>query len=235
MGSNKLRGRDLSKIGFVSNELKSLAINKIQKHYKQLSKNEKLKLLKQIKERPEEYIDSEILNSITSFFIEVEDEVKREEIQLNSDRAPCKVFGASQIDKNAIDQIDLALKLPISIKGALMPDAHHGYGLPVGGVLATRESVIPYAVGVDIGCSMSLSIYDVDERFMKKYHYQLKQSILNKTFFGMGVKSDVWNEHEVLEKDAFSSISFLKKLRSKAASQLGTSGGGNHFCRVWNS
>ena len=51
-----------------------------------------------------------------------------------------------------------AAQLPVSVRGALMPDAHLGYGLPIGGVLAVRNAVIPYAVGVDIACRMKLSV-----------------------------------------------------------------------------
>ena len=57
--------------------------------------------------------------------------------------------------------MDDAVSLPISVGGALMPDAHQGYGLPIGGVLATKGAVIPYAVGVDIACRMRISILDV--------------------------------------------------------------------------
>jgi len=50
-----------------------------------------------------------------------------------------------------MQQMYAAAKLPVAVAGALMPDAHHGYGLPIGGVLATENAVIPYGVGVDIG------------------------------------------------------------------------------------
>jgi tRNA-splicing ligase RtcB (3'-phosphate/5'-hydroxy nucleic acid ligase) len=53
-----------------------------------------------------------------------------------------------------------ACRLPIFLAGALMPDAHVGYGLPIGGVLATDNSVIPYGVGVDIACRMKMSVLD---------------------------------------------------------------------------
>jgi len=43
--------------------------------------------------------------------------------------------------------MEIAMKLPVTEAGALMPDAHQGYGLPIGGVLATNNSVIPYGVG----------------------------------------------------------------------------------------
>jgi tRNA-splicing ligase RtcB len=54
------------------------------------------------------------------------------------------------IDPGAHEQMRNACRLPVSVAGALMPDAHVGYGLPIGGVLATDHAVIPYAVGVDI-------------------------------------------------------------------------------------
>jgi tRNA-splicing ligase RtcB len=67
----------------------------------------------------------------------------------------------SDIDALALRQIELASNLPVSVAGALMPDAHVGYGLPIGGVLATDNAVIPYAVGVDITCRMKLTVLDL--------------------------------------------------------------------------
>ena len=63
-----------------------------------------------------------------------------------------RVWGAGLIEAGALAQMNTAMRLPISRAGALMPDAHVGYGLPIGGVLATQGAVIPYGVGVDIGC-----------------------------------------------------------------------------------
>jgi len=65
--------------------------------------------------------------------------------------SPYKVWGGD-IESEALGQMDAAMSLPVSVAGALMPDAHVGYGLPIGGVLATENSVIPYGVGVDIAC-----------------------------------------------------------------------------------
>ncbi|MFZ5879689.1 MAG: RtcB family protein [Chloroflexota bacterium] len=62
------------------------------------------------------------------------------------------IWGREQIDPEAVAQMDNSMRLPVSVAGALMPDAHVGYGLPIGGVLATDNVVIPYAVGVDIAC-----------------------------------------------------------------------------------
>ncbi|MEM6552144.1 MAG: RtcB family protein, partial [Planctomycetota bacterium] len=70
--------------------------------------------------------------------------------------APWRVWGEG-IDGEAVKQMERACGLPVAVRGALMPDGHVGYGLPIGGVLATRGAVIPYAVGVDIACRMKLS------------------------------------------------------------------------------
>ena len=55
-----------------------------------------------------------------------------------------------------------------------MPDAHVGYGLPIGGVLATKNEVIPYGVGMDIGCRMALSIFDLPVDFAQRNKFLLK-------------------------------------------------------------
>src|ERR1700680_1363356 len=67
--------------------------------------------------------------------------------------APYQIWGEN-LERNAVQQLKNACKLPVAVSGALMPDAHIGYGLPIGGVLATSDAVIPYAVGVDIACRM---------------------------------------------------------------------------------
>ena len=86
------------------------------------------------------------------------------EISLNKTGIQFNVFGSEHIEEGAMHQMYTAAKLPVAVAGALMPDAHHGYGLPIGGVLATENAVIPYGVGVDIGCRMCLSIFDIDPK-----------------------------------------------------------------------
>ena len=75
------------------------------------------------------------------------------------DPKPFRIYGDEEISEPAKHQMYSAMKLPIALDGAIMPDAHYGYGLPIGGVLATNNAVIPYGVGVDIGCRMCLSIF----------------------------------------------------------------------------
>ena len=111
-----------------------------------------------------------------------------------------------------------------------MPDAHHGYGLPIGGVLATKNAIIPYAVGVDIGCRMCLSIFAIDPDELGKREAYFQRELVANTLFGAG--RDFGNDNadtEVLESTVFDEIPFVGNLQTKAARQLGSSGSGNHF------
>jgi tRNA-splicing ligase RtcB (3'-phosphate/5'-hydroxy nucleic acid ligase) len=110
-----------------------------------------------------------------------------------------------------------------------MPDGHAGYGLPIGGVLATHNAVIPYGVGVDIGCSMSLSLYELPEHYHIGREDELKNILINHTRFGMKETHKIKSDHEVLERREFREIPLLSGMLDKAYKQLGTSGGGNHF------
>lgn len=132
--------------------------------------------------------------------------------------------------EEAQQQMKNACELPISESGALMADAHIGYGLPIGGVLATRNSVIPYAVGVDIACRVKLSVLDLPPEMLENEQgvEQLTKAIEVETKFGVGAKFKVRREHSVIDKD-WDVSHITKKLKDKAHSQLGTSGSGNHF------
>jgi tRNA-splicing ligase RtcB len=88
-----------------------------------------------------------------------------------------RIWGRKHIDDGALAQMDAAMRLPISVAGALMPDAHAGYGLPIGGVLATENVVIPYAVGVDIACRMRLSIFPVSPILIGQKPGQFKKAL----------------------------------------------------------
>ena len=74
--------------------------------------------------------------------------------------APFEQWGKG-LDEASLEQMRHACRLPIAVRGAVMPDAHRGYGLPIGGVLATRGAVIPYAVGVDIACRVKMTVLDL--------------------------------------------------------------------------
>jgi tRNA-splicing ligase RtcB len=150
---------------------------------------------------------------------------------LRSEALPYPVWGRECIDDASLAQMDNAMRLPVSVAGALMPDAHVGYGLPIGGVLATENAVIPYAVGVDIACRMRLSLYEVSPIVLGQKKGQFEKALWEQTVFGMGARWDGRQrpEHEVLDDPAWQATRLLMTLQDNAARQLGTSGTGNHF------
>ena len=144
---------------------------------------------------------------------------------------PYKVWGDEYIQAESRVQMDAAMRLPISVAGALMPDAHVGYGLPIGGVLATDNAVIPYSVGVDIACRVRFSIFPVSPIVIGQKNAQFKNALVEQTVFGAGGKrsGNLRAEHEVLDDPVWSVNKFLASLKDTAYGQLGTSGSGNHF------
>jgi tRNA-splicing ligase RtcB len=122
-----------------------------------------LEILRSIIQSPNEYANDPVLGKIAEALLP-KPQIDGVEISLNNSGIHFNVFGSEFIEPGAMNQMYQAAKLPIAIAGALMPDAHAGYGLPIGGVLATENAVIPYGVGVDIGCRMCLSIFDIEPK-----------------------------------------------------------------------
>jgi tRNA-splicing ligase RtcB len=141
--------------------------------------------------------------------------------------APWNRWG-SDIDALAVKQIELASNLPVSVAGALMPDAHVGYGLPIGGVLATDNAVIPYAVGVDIACRMKMTVLDLPVEWLEERRDRLAQAIEDEAKFGVGATFKSRRSHSVMDED-WEVSPITSKNKDRAWSQLGTSGSGNHF------
>src|ERR1051326_2100543 len=88
------------------------------------------------------------------------------------------------LEHEAVMQMEKACLLPVAVAGALMPDAHVGYGLPIGGVLATDNVVIPYAVGVDIACRMKMTVLDIPMRELEQKQDRLTRALEVETRFG---------------------------------------------------
>ena len=140
------------------------------------------------------------------------------------------IFGKENIEAGALGQMNTAMKLPITVAGALMPDAHHGYGLPIGGVLATTiDTIIPFAVGVDIACRMCLSIFDLPANVVDAEKDKLKKLLADHTVFGMGGVAKSYHDASLFDYAEWNATKVIRSLRNKAYSQLGTSGTGNHF------
>ncbi len=134
----------------------------------------------------------------------------------------------TDIEAEARAQMDAAINLPISVGGALMPDAHVGYGLPIGGVLATENAVIPYGVGVDIACRMMMTVLDVPPRVLHDEESTYRTAIEKNTRFGVGAEWKVPKHHDVLDDD-WTISPVTRSIKDRAHRQLGTSGSGNHF------
>jgi tRNA-splicing ligase RtcB len=132
------------------------------------------------------------------------------------------------IDEGAHAQMRQACRVPSAVGAALMPDAHIGYGLPIGGVLACKNAVIPYAVGVDIACRMKLSVFDMPVDALDTRRNLLEESILRGTRFGVGVEYKPAQNHAVMDRN-WQVTRITREKKDTAWRQLGTSGSGNHF------
>lgn len=227
MAKLKLRGKDLIALGYPEGKAIGLAINMMLRHYKRESKTAVLILLKDVLENPEEYESDEVLGRIAAALREPEQE-EMKTIALANEPQDYLAFGQKGIEEGALKQMDTAMRLPVTAAGALMPDAHQGYGLPIGGVLAVENAVIPYGVGMDIGCRMCLSIYPMNPQLLKGERAKLKNLLLENTRFGFKA-FDRPMDDEVLSRSEFKEISKVKELRQKARAQIGSSGSGNHF------
>jgi RNA-splicing ligase RtcB len=124
--------------------------------------------------------------------------------------------------------MEQACRLPMAISAALMPDAHVGYGLPIGGVLALDNAVVPYAVGVDIACRMKLSVLDVAPENLKNQESRFEDALQRGTRFGIGSEHATPQDHPVMDED-WSVTRTTREKKDIARKQLGTSGSGNHF------
>lgn len=228
MAKLKLKGKDLRAIGYPEGPVISIAMNVMEKNYKFEKEEEVMNLLKAILAAPVEYANDAVLGLIAQQLMPKPD-VEGAEISLNKTGIQFNVFGKDYIEEGAMNQMYQAAKLPVAVAGALMPDAHSGYGLPIGGVLATENAVIPYGVGVDIGCRMCLSVFDIDPKELTQREAFFTRELQLATLFGGGRQFDQTTPHEVLDRTAFSEIPVLKGLQGRAARQLGSSGSGNHF------
>ena len=147
-------------------------------------------------------------------------------------KAPIKTWlPPAEIEAGAMDQLRNAARHPdVGPAVAVMPDCHVGFGVTIGCVFPTVGSVLPAAVGVDIGCGMCAVNTGVtfrpkrhDARFWGDWAAKVREGV--PTGFGMFRKPQRWNGFDVELRAAH----LQPLIREKAARQLGTLGGGNHF------
>ena len=141
--------------------------------------------------------------------------------------APYRIWG-NNLEAAAVQQLKNACTLPVAVSGALMPDAHVGYGLPIGGVLATQNAVIPYAVGVDIACRMKITVLDLpvtrstDDRVAFDERDRAGDAFRGGRPFKARRAARRPGRRLARERRD-------RELKDRAWAQLGTSGSGNHF------
>ena len=228
MAKLKLRGKDLRALGYPEGPVISIAMNIMEKQYKFEKQEKVMSLLREILASPVEYAGDAVLGLIAQQLLP---KVAPEgmELSLNREGIVFNIFGGDGVEQTAIRQMDQASRLPVAVAGALMPDAHAGYGLPIGGVLATENAVIPYGVGVDIGCRMCLSVFDIDPKELVQKEQYFTRELKAATLFGSGRQFEHPASHDVLDRPEFDELPLLKGLQGRAARQLGSSGSGNHF------
>jgi tRNA-splicing ligase RtcB len=228
--STQINGNDLLAMGYKNGPIIGAAL-KINKKRNGYTREEMMTHYAAVLKSPSSYLDNKYFGKLATSMIEAENAPIEETIALLEKGLDYSIFGAEHIEEGARKQMDVAMKLPVTVAGALMPDAHQGYGLPIGGVLATRNAIIPYGVGVDIGCRMALTVFDIPEKMFWAHQDKYKTALVEHTKFGAGhgFHGQHRTDHDVLDRDEFNMTPFMKHLHDKAYSQLGSSGGGNHF------
>ena len=228
---NKLNKQVLATLGFTRGREVALILGLVSRHRKKVGVDVVCGELLQVKENPEAFLSDAVWEKL-ALELMPEEVVQPEHVKLREVAVSFSDYGGLDVDPEARNQMYQALKLPISVRGALMPDAHVGYGLPIGGVLAAENAVIPYGVGVDIGCRMKLTVFDMPGTYFKGRENQLLEILKANTKFGHKEVHDRVMDAEVLNDQAFDEIPLLKSLHKQAWRQMGSSGGGNHFVEM---
>lgn len=229
MAKMKIRGKDLIKLGYPEGKVIGLAINTLYEHHRRENPEWGLAMLKNVLEHPKNFVEDEVFGRVARELIgEQQPNGKDGHYRLNDSVKPFPIFGEEQIEEGAKQQMFTAMRLPVAVEGALMPDAHQGYGLPIGGVLAVENAVIPYGVGVDIGCRMCLTMYDLSPSLLRETPDKFEKLLLAHSRFGLDTFDDPMDD-PVLERKEFRHIKVVKDLKQRAYQQIGSSGGGNHF------
>lgn len=227
----KIRAKELKKIGFSDGRQLSLAMKLTEENYRREDKTKALGLLEELLIDPGKFASHEVFSELVTLINSTDSKPtskKANKPGLRQSAVDFKIYGEDGIDQETLQQMYTAMKIPVVVKGALMADAHLGYGLPIGGVVAAYNAVMPYAVGMDIGCRMCMSVYPESPLILEKNSDQLKKMLIENTRFGLGAFNDIGN-HPLMERSEFKEIKFLKTIAKTFYEQLGTSGHGNHF------
>ena len=221
-----MKGRELRNLGIPAGESVQLALEVVGvARGTGLDVSTIRKRIRKLVAAPESFRDDDVFGELAAQLLAKRE--ARDSYVPREDSAPYRQWG-EDLEPESVRQLENACKLPVAVRGALMPDAHRGYGLPIGGVLATRNSVIPYAVGVDIACRMKMSVLDLPVDTFNRNPGQLVKAIESETRFGIGASFKKRRDHDVMDED-WSITELTRQVKDKAWAQLGSSGSGNHF------
>ncbi len=220
-----MRAKEILRAG-VPRGLLGLATQTMKEAGRRGLKNRQLvPLLNRLVEDPDAFRQHAIFSPLASALLDRA--AAQQDFRERQEPAPWRQWG-KDLDPGSVEQMENACRLPVAVAGALMPDAHLGYGLPIGGVLATRNAVIPYAVGVDIACRMKMTLLDLPVAALQGQADRLRKVLEAETRFGIGVGFRKRREHDVMDQH-WGVSPVTGPLKDKAWSQLGSSGSGNHF------
>jgi tRNA-splicing ligase RtcB len=152
--------------------------------------------------------------------------------EITTEKLPIKMW-LEEIEDGAMEQIKRLANLPFAFKHvAIMPDSHQGYGMPIGGVLATTDVIIPNAVGVDIGCGMcavKTSLTELDTATLKIIMGEIRKCIP----VGFEHQTEAQDQKLMPFTETFGGEKYvIEREYKKALMQIGTLGGGNHFIEI---
>ena len=155
---------------------------------------------------------------------------------ISTEKIPIKMW-LNDIEEGAINQVLNLANLPFAFRHVcLMPDAHQGYGMPIGGVLAAQNVIVPNAVGVDIGCGMCAVQTNVETEGLERAHLtQIMSGV--RELIPLGFDHHKERQDESLMPQGFNldEMVVVKRQYLAALKQIGTLGGGNHFIELQRS
>ncbi len=232
--TKKLTGKELLAEGWPPGPIMGAALEAAETLLAdKLDRGEVLTRLNGVRLAPAQFRSDPLFGVLAQRLIELEQPKATPSTPIREMPIPFRVWG-TDFEPQTLQQLENAARLPVSQAAALMPDGHPGYGLPIGGVLGTENSVIPYGVGVDIACRMRMSIYDEPPSLLNAQGDRLRKALLFNTRFGIGERDGEWDprnrrDHPLLDDPRWHELSLLRHLHDKAVRQMGTSGTSNHF------
>jgi len=147
---------------------------------------------------------------------------------------PVKIW-TDNVEESALRQIENLTTLPFLFHHlAIMPDVHAGMGMPIGGVLACKDAVIPNAVGVDIGCGMcavktNWKVSEIPTNVIRK---EIMRGIRQRIPLGMDHHKNPQDERYLPEGHDIDKLEVVRRRQNSVRHEVGTLGGGNHFIEL---